>query len=131
MLFAGITSSIFDILCFGILWFIFGFNTIATVPLFWAGWFVFGTVSQVLIIHVARTGKIPFIESRPSLPLLASTLSVAAIARLLAFTPLAASINMDTLPLTFLLPLIILIAGYCFAVQLIKTIYQRLFNEWI
>jgi len=131
MVFAGITSSIFDILCFGVLWFIFGFHTPETIPLFWAGWFVFGALSQVLVIHVARTGRIPFLQSRPSIPLLVSTLSVAAIALFFAFSPFAASIDMGTLPLIFLLPLAILIVGYFFAVQFVKGIYQRLFHEWI
>jgi len=131
MVFAGITSTIFDILCFGVLWFIFGFHTPETIPLFWAGWFIFGVLSQVLIIHVARTGKIPFLQSRPSTPLVASTLSVAAIALFLAFTPFSDAINMGTLPPIFLLPLILLLAGYFLAVQFVKILYKRLFNEWI
>jgi Mg2+-importing ATPase len=131
MLFAGITSSIFDILCFGILWFIFGYNTPETIPLFWAGWFVFGSLSQILIIHVARTGKVPFIQSRPSIPLIASTLIVGAVAATLAFSPLAAAINMGTLPIIFVFPLITLLIGYFLAVQFVKKIYKKLFHEWL
>ncbi|MCL1839520.1 magnesium-translocating P-type ATPase [Candidatus Saccharibacteria bacterium] len=131
MIFAGITSSIFDILCFGVLWFIFGFNTTDTIPLFWAGWFIFGSLSQILIIHVARTGKIPFLQSRPSIPLIASTFSVGAVALLIAFSPAAASINMGTLPIIFLIPLAILLIGYFLAVQLVKVIYKKFFHEWL
>ncbi len=73
MTFMGPLSSVFDILCYAVMWWIIGANTKALAPLFQSGWFVFGTVSQVLVIHMIRTGKIPFFQSRPSLPLLAST----------------------------------------------------------
>ena len=131
MLFAGVASSIFDILCFGTLWFVFGYHTPETIPLFWAGWFIFGSLSQILVIHVARTGKMPFKDSRPSLPLLVSTISVAAVAAFIAFSPVAASINMATLPLIFFLPLAILLTGYFVTIQLVKVIYKKFFHEWL
>jgi Mg2+-importing ATPase len=131
MLFAGPVSSIFDILCFATLWFVFGFHTPETIPLFWAGWFVFGSLSQILVIHVARTGKVPFLQSRPSIYLLASTLTVAAIAIFIAFTPFASAIGMDALPLTFIIPLAALLVGYFLTIQLLKVIYKKLFNEWL
>ena len=131
MVFAGIVSTIFDLLCFAVLWFGFGFNTIDSAPLFWAGWFVFGALSQILIIHVARTSKIPLIQSRPSFFLLLSTLTVGAVAVFIAFSPFAATISMGTLPGIFIVPLILLLFGYFLAVQFLKIIYQKLFRQWL
>jgi len=131
MIFAGLTSSVFDILCFVTLWFLFGYNTPETIPLFHAGWFVFGSLSQILIIYVARTGKFPFLQSRPSVPLMASTLVVGAAAIFMAFTAFAPSLNMTALPVIFALPLIVLIVGYFLAVQGIKVIYKKLFHHWL
>ena len=62
----GIISTVQDILCFMVLWFIFGYNTIEKSIMFQSGWFVFGILSQTLIIHLIRTSKIPFVESKSS-----------------------------------------------------------------
>ena len=66
MYWLGPVSSIFDILCFIVLWFVMGANTLDKAPLFQAGWFIFGTLSQILIIHMIRTAKTPFIKSMAS-----------------------------------------------------------------
>ncbi|MCL2001288.1 MAG: magnesium-translocating P-type ATPase, partial [Planctomycetes bacterium] len=58
--FMGPQSSFFDLACFAVLWWVIGANTIGMAPVFQCGWFVFGTVSQALVIHLIRTAKIPF-----------------------------------------------------------------------
>jgi Mg2+-importing ATPase len=83
--FIGPLSSIFDFITFGVMWFVFH----ASAPLFQTGWFVESLCTQTLIVHVIRTNKIPFIESRPSTPLLVTTLLVVAFGIALPFTPLA------------------------------------------
>ena len=67
MLYLGPLSSIFDYTTFGVMWFIFQANTPAKQALFQSGWFVEGLLSQVLIVHMIRTQKIPFIQSSPLL----------------------------------------------------------------
>lgn len=131
MAFMGPLSSLFDILCFMVMWKIIGANTMELAPLFQCGWFIFGTLSQVLVIHMIRTGKIPFIQSKPSMPLVISTFSVVAVAVIVAFTDFAVAIDMMALPLSFVPWLILLLAGYCLSAQIFKKIYIRRYGEWL
>jgi len=100
-------------------------------PLFQAGWFVFGTVSQVLVIHVIRTAKIPFLQSRPTAPLLISTALVAVISIVVGFSQLAIGIDMMPLPLSFAPWLALIVSGYFLSLQLIKKFYIRRYGEWL
>ncbi|NLX92962.1 MAG: magnesium-translocating P-type ATPase [Clostridiales bacterium] len=127
----GPLSSIFDILCFAVLWKIMGYNTVGLSPYFHAGWFVFGTVSQVLVIHMIRTAKTPFLHSRPSAGLLTSTLVVTLVAIAIAFTDLATYLDMMPLPLSFAPWLALILAGYFLFTQLIKKFYIRQHGEWL
>lgn len=131
MLLMGPLSSIFDILCFAVLWWILKANTIELAPLFQAGWFIFGTLSQILVVHMIRTRKIPFVQSRVSSPLLLSTLVVGVIAVVLVFTPIAIGLDFIILPFSYVLWLILLLFAYCLTTQLIKGVYIRLFKEWL
>lgn len=127
----GPLSSAFDILCYLIMWYIVGANTPVLAPLFQCGWFVFGTVSQVLVIHMIRTAKVPFVQSRAAGPLMISTFVVAIIALAIAFSGLAVGLDMAALPLTFVPWLILLLAGYCLSTQFLKAIYIKWFGEWL
>lgn len=131
MTYMGPLSSVFDLLCFAIMWWIFKANTLELSSLFQCGWFVFGTVSQVMVIHMIRTAKIPFIKSCPSTSLLLSSGAVTMIAVIIGFTSLAIGIDMQPLPLTFAPWLVLLFAGYCLFVQVIKKYYIRQYHEWL
>ena len=63
-------------------------------PLFQTGWFVESLMTQTLIIHVIRTNKIPFIQSRASWPLTVTTLSIMAFGMWLPYSPLASSLGL-------------------------------------
>ena len=127
----GPLSSVFDILCFVVMWKIIGANTEELAPLFQCGWFVFGTVSQVLVIHMIRTAKIPFTQSRAARPLLISTLVVAVIAFIIAFSSMAVGLDMTALPVSFIPWLVVLLAGYCLSTQFLKVVYVQKFGEWL
>lgn len=127
----GPLSSAFDILCYLIMWYIVGANTPALAPLFQCGWFVFGTVSQVLVIHMIRTAKVPFVQSRAAGPLMISTCVVAITALAIAFSRFAVGLDMAALPLTFVPWLVLLLAGYCLSTQFLKTLYIKWFREWL
>ena len=131
MLLMGPLSSVFDIACFAVLWGVLGANTIADAPLFQSGWFVFGTLSQILVVHMIRTRKTPFIGSRSSAPLFWSTIIVAAIVIILVFTNIAQGFDLATLPASFAPWLAVLLAGYCAATQLFKGVYIKMYNEWL
>jgi len=127
----GPLSSVFDILCFAVIWWAVGANRLELAPLFQCGWFVFGTVSQVLVIHMIRTARIPFLQSRPSLPLFLSTFLVAAVALATGFTGLSIGLDMMRLPPAFAPWLAAILAGYLACVQLVKRAYVRRYGEWM
>ncbi len=131
MAYMGPLSSIFDLLCFSVMWWAIGADRPDLAPLFQSGWFVFGTVSQVLIIHMIRTAKTPFLENKPSLPLLLSTAIVAVVAIAVGFSGLAVAIDMMPLPISFAPWLALLLLGYCLAVLLIKKHYIKQYTQWL
>ena len=131
MMFFGPISSAFDILCFAVMWWAMKANAVALAPLFQGGWFLFGTLSQVLIIHMIRTAKIPFVQSKPSAPLILSTFMIAAAALAIGFTNFAGGLDMARLPLTFAPWLAVLIAGYMVVVQALKKVYIRRYGAWM
>lgn len=131
MAYMGPLSSVFDVLCFAVMWWIIGANTIELSPMFQCGWFVFGTVSQVLVIHMIRTAKIPFLQSRPSVSLIVSTLVVTAVAFIIGFSSLSVGIDMMPLPTSFIPWLVLILAGYFLFAQLVKKIYVGRYGEWL
>ena len=64
MIYIGPISSIFDIVTYLVMWHVFGCNSPEHQSLFQSGWFIEGLLSQTLIVHMIRTRKIPFIQSR-------------------------------------------------------------------
>ena len=131
MLLMGPLSSVFDILCFVVLWFVLKADSAESAAVFQSGWFIFGTLSQIVVVHMIRTQKIPFIQSRPSVYLAMSTISVAAAAVALVFTGIAGSLDLAVLPLSYVPWLAALLAGYCIATQLFKGVYIKFFKEWL
>jgi len=131
MVLMGPLSSIFDIACFAVMWWIIKANSPELAPLFQAGWFIFGTLSQIFIVHMIRTSKLPFIKSRASTPLTISTVSVGIIAVIMAFTGIARSFDLAALPLMYVPWLALLLIGYAVVTQLFKGIYIKKFGEWL
>ncbi|WP_368649045.1 magnesium-translocating P-type ATPase [Castellaniella ginsengisoli] len=125
MLFFGPVSSVFDILTFAMMWFVFGAGTPARQTLFQSGWFVVGLLTQTLIVHMIRTAKVPFVQSRAAWPLLAMTGVIMAAGLFLPMGPLAQGLRLQALPPLYfaLLPLILL--GYMGLTQWMKGFYVR------
>lgn len=125
MLFFGPISSVFDITTFVMMWFVFGAQTPEQQTLFQSGWFIVGLMTQTLVVHMIRTPKLPFIESRAATPLLAMTAIIMAIGIFLPEGPLAHYFKLQPLPLLYfaLLPLIVL--GYMLLTQAMKGFYRR------
>lgn len=120
MLFFGPISSIFDILTFCLMWFVFHANTPEHQTLFQSGWFVVGLLSQTLIVHMIRTRRVPFIQSRAAWPLMLMTLVVMVVGIALPFSPLASYLQLQALPLSYFPWLIAILAGYMTLTQLVK-----------
>ena len=116
MLIIGPVSSIFDFITFGVLWFIFH----ASEPLFHTGWFLESFCTQTLVIHIIRTGKIPFIESKPSQFLMFTSIYILTIGLLIPFTPLGQHFGFVVPPPLYFLVLIMIVVTYLFSVQAVK-----------
>jgi len=127
----GIISTLLDVCCFAILWYVFGFNTMDKAVYFQSGWFVFGILSQTLIIHMIRTHRIPFIESKSSVQLLISTFTIVMVTILIAFTNIATIFDLTRMPARYLLWVCVLMGIYILCIQLYKKIYLRKNTEWL
>jgi P-type Mg2+ transporter len=97
MLLIGPISSIFDFLTFYVLLHFFH----ASEALFHTGWFVESIATQTLVIFIIRTTRNPLL-SRPSWPLMSTTLIIVAIGVLLPFSPLARPLGFVPLPGSYL-----------------------------
>lgn len=127
----GPVSSIFDIATFLIMWFVFSANTVAEQALFHSGWFVVGLLTQTLVVHMIRTEKIPFIQSRATAPVMISTLIVMSLGLIIPFTGFGHSIGFVSLPGSYFPWLVLVLVGYMATMQVVKTLYIRKFREWI
>ena len=117
MMYFGPLSSVFDYLTFGVLLFVFH----ARQDLFATGWFLESMCTQTLVIHIIRTGKIPFIESWPSPFLIFTSIYIVSIALVLPYTPLGAYFKFVMPPASFFLFLVGIVGLYLWSVQLAKV----------
>ena len=131
MYYFGPLSSLFDILTFGVLFFIFKADSMATQSTFQTGWFMLGLVTQTLIVHLIRTAKIPFVESNATKPVILSTVIVSIMGIIIPYTFLGDALGMTAMPGWFLPFLAGIILMYAVAVQMLKKFYIRKYNSWI
>ena len=127
----GSVSSLFDIITFIVLFWIFKANTAETQGVFQTGWFMVGLLTQTLIVHLIRTTKAPFIQSVAAKPVVISTLAVSLIGILIPYTPLGAGLDMCAMPVLFIPWLFGIILLYAGTVQLVKKVYIRRYGQWI
>ena len=93
--------------------------------LFHTGWFVESLLTQTLIVHIIRTNRIPFIQSRASAALTWTTVAVMATAILLPFSPLAGSLGMVPLPKSFWLWMAATLMTYMVLTHNMKSWFVR------
>ncbi|WP_438292972.1 magnesium-translocating P-type ATPase [Streptomyces sp. HUAS TT7] len=126
----GPISSIFDIAMFAIMWNVFGANSESNQALFQSGWFIEGLLSQTLIVHMIRTRKIPFIQSRATWPVMVMTILAVATGLYLPFSPLAATLGFVPVPMSYFPWLVGVLLAYCTLTQVVKGWYARRFG-WL
>jgi Mg2+-importing ATPase len=127
ILFIGPISSIFDYATFLVMLYVFGaWNN---PDLFHTGWFVESLFTQTLIIHVIRTNKIPFLQSRASGALITASLVIVAIGAWLTVSPIAGTLGFVPLPAAYWPILAGMLAAYIILTQLVKTWFVRRFGE--
>jgi Mg2+-importing ATPase len=118
----GPISSLYDLLTFGVLLWLFHATT--KPALFRTGWFVESLVTQTLVVFVIRTAGNPF-TSRPSWRLLASVAGVSVIGAVLPYTFLGAVLGFTPLPISLVGAISLLAVTYLCLVQAVKTWFYR------
>jgi Mg2+-importing ATPase len=134
--FIGPCSSIFDYTTFFIMLYVFGCRDVSTpsaalhsASLFRTGWFVESLLTQALVIHVIRTNRIPFLQSRAARPVMAMSLLIAAIGVVLPFSPVGRYLGFIPLPLLYWPLLAGTLLAYLLLTQAVKMLLLRL--RWI
>ncbi len=126
-LFFGPFSSLYDFLTFGIMLFIFNAAAGAGNPaLFQSGWFVESFWTEVLVMFVIRTRRIPFWSSRPGKWLLVLTLSCVAFGTILPFTLIGGFLGFTALPPNYWALLILMVATYLVLVDAGKVFFYKI-----
>jgi P-type Mg2+ transporter len=123
MIFIGPISSIFDYVTYFTM--IFAFGAWDKPALFQTGWFVESLLTQTLIIHIIRTAKIPFVESRASAALIATSILICAVGVALPFTWVGASLGFVPLPPLYWPAVIAIIACYAVLTHIVKIWFVR------
>lgn len=123
MLFFGIHSSLFDMMTFATLLFVFR----SEESTFQSGWFVESTITELLIFFVIRT-RYSFYRSRPSALITSINLLVMCITLLLPWSPLAGLLGLVPLPMKLLYSIIGILALYIITADLLKGWFFRTFD---
>jgi Mg2+-importing ATPase len=126
VLFIGPISSIFDYVTYFLM--LYGFNAWSNPALFQSGWFVESLLTQTLIIHIIRTAKIPFLESRASAALITTTIVVGAVGIALPFTWLGGFLGFVPLPPAYWIALCLILVSYGTLTHFVKTWFIRRFG---
>jgi Mg2+-importing ATPase len=100
-----------------------------SASLFQTGWFVESLLTQTLIIHIIRTNKIPFLQSRSSWPVLALSVVIMAVGIVIPISPLGTYLGFTPLPLLYWPLLALSLLCYVVLTQLVKMWLLR--KEWI
>jgi P-type Mg2+ transporter len=152
ILFIGPVSSIFDYTTYSIMWFLFKCNHLGLVPppelaarfahatavnpdstyaaaLFQTGWFVESLLTQTLIIHVIRTNKIPFLQSRASWPLILTSAAIMLVGAWLPVSPIGSWLGFVPLPALYWPLLLVTLILYVALTQFVKMFLVR--KGWI
>ena len=139
----GPISSVFDILTFIALYFIIvpmitGYGYVhgadsagLFIMLFQTGWFIESMWSQTMVIYMLRSPKLPFVQSRPALAVMATTLLGALFVTFLPYGPLASLLKVAPLNSLYFLLLAGILFLYMASVTLVKHYYIGKYKEWL
>jgi Mg2+-importing ATPase len=139
MVFVGPISSIFDYATFFLMLYVFGcaaFSAAGTgaaekthlEQLFHTGWFVESLLTQTLIVHIIRTQRIPFVQSRASRTMLFTTVAIMAVGCWLPFSPLAHFLGFTPLPKIYFVWLAGFLVAYAILTHTVKMWFARRFG---
>jgi Mg2+-importing ATPase len=127
ILLIGPCSSVFDYTTYLMMLYLFGCWDISTAEalkhsasLFQTGWFVESLLTQTLIIHIIRTNRMPFLQSRASWPLIVTTAIIMALGLWLPSSPIGLWLGFTPLPPLYWPLLLLTLACYVFLTQGVK-----------
>jgi Mg2+-importing ATPase len=136
IVFIGPCSSIFDYTTYFMMLYVFNCWDISTptaaarsASLFQTGWFVESLLTQTLIIHIIRTNRIPFLQSRSSWPLMVMSVLIMMAGIAIPFTPLGRYLGFTALPPLYWPLLVLTLLCYVLLTQLVKLWLRR--RNWI
>ena len=128
MLFMGPLSSLFDLVVFATMWFMFNLRDAAT---FQTVWFSYSIVSNLIGMHIIRTAKIPFVQSNANKAVYTSSIMLSIIGILVPYTFLGNLIGLVPLEFKYVAIILVVPILYCFVALFAKKIYMKKFGEWI
>lgn len=128
MLFMGPVSSLFDLLVFISLWFVF---MVREVALFQTIWFTYSIVSNLVGLHIIRTAKIPFVQSNANKAVYISSISLIIIGIIVPFTPLGTAIGLVAIKAKYIWMILGITFLYCILASWAKKKYINKYEEWI
>ena len=143
MAWIGPMSSVFDIITYMLLYFLVvpmilghGYNygaadAAAFIMVFQTGWFIESMWSQTMVIHMLRSPKLPFIQSRPAFSVVVTTLAAAIFVTSLPYSPLAPILKLSQLNGLYFVLLFAIIVLYMLSVTVVKRIYIKKYKEWL
>ena len=143
MAWIGPISSVFDVLTYLLLYFIIvpmitgGSYQAASgqaetfITLFQTGWFVESIWTQTMVIYMLRSPKLPFVQSRPALSVIVTTMAAALFVTSLPYSLFASVLKTAPLNGTYFLFLLLIIALYMVSVTLVKHLYIKRYREWL
>ena len=154
MIWIGPTSSVFDFVTYIFMYFVFCprfvsggilYNDLAShfggaellrmqtayAAMFQAGWFVESMWSQTLVIHMIRTPKLPFIQSRASALLTLVTCTGIAVLTVIPFTEIGKLLGFAALPASYFAYLIPCILLYMALATSMKKAYVRHYGQML
>jgi len=125
MVIFGPISSIFDFLTFYILYGVLHLN----VATFQAGWFVESLATQILVIFIIRTQKVPFLQSRPSKYLVGAVLSALTLGIILTTDGIGSFFGFSPLPMIAFAAIFGLVIIYLLIMELVKQLFYKSLNS--
>ena len=128
MLFMGPLSSLFDLVVFATMWFMFNLRDVAT---FQTVWFSYSIVSNLIGMHIIRTAKVPFVQSNAHRAVYTSSIMLSLIGILVPYTFLGSLIGLVPLEFKYLAIILVVPILYCFVALFAKKIYIKKYGEWI
>lgn len=143
MAWTGPISSVFDVLTYLVLYFIIvpmltggsyqagTEQAVIFITLFQTGWFIESMWTQTMVIYMLRSPKLPFVQSRPALSVIVTTMAAALFVTSLPYSLFASVLKTAPLNGTYFLFLFLIIVLYMLSVTFVKHFYIKRYREWL